>query len=177
MKKIKGILTKTERMKLRAGDEVLYTGTVYTARDQAHKRLYEAIVKKKKLPICLKDVILYYTGPTPSRIKNRVGSCGPTTSSRMDSFTPKILNKGIAGLIGKGKRSLDVKKAIRKNKAVYFLTIAGAGAYLSKRIKKAKIVAYRDLGAEAIHKFEVEDFPLIVGIDTKGRDIYSGRMV
>lgn len=173
MKLIKGKLTKKIISSLRAGEEVLYSGTVYTARDQAHKKLAEAIIKKKKPPIDLNDAVIYYTGPTPSREKNKVGSAGPTTSSRMDRFTPFLLDKGVGALIGKGARSDKIARAIKKNKAVYFLAPGGAGAYLSKRIKEAKVAAYADLGAEAIHRFEVEDFPLIVGIDSKGKDVYK----
>jgi fumarate hydratase subunit beta len=173
MRVIKGKLTKSIKIKLKTGQEVLYSGTVYTARDQAHKRLSEAIRKKKKLPIDLKDAIIYYTGPTPSKYRNKVGSAGPTTSSRMDKFTPVLLNAGVGALIGKGNRSAEVVNSIRKNRAVYFLAVGGAGAYLGKRIKEAKIVAYKDLGAEAIYKMEVRDFPLIVGVDSRGKNIYK----
>lgn len=173
MKTIIGILDKKIRHRLKAGEEILYTGIIYTARDQAHKKLTEAIQKKKRLPFDLKNAIIYYAGPTPSRYKNKVGSIGPTTASRMDSFTPLLLNKGIAAMIGKGNRSDKVINSIKRNKAIYFLAIGGAGAYLSQRIKKSKVIAYKELGAEAIHKLEVEKFPLIVGIDTKGRNIYE----
>ena len=173
MKIIKGRLTKSVKVRLKIGQEVLYSGTIYTARDQAHKRLNEAIRKKKKLPIDLKDAIIYYAGPTPSKFRNKVGSAGPTTSSRMDKFTPVLLNAGVGALIGKGNRSREVVNSIKRNKAIYFLAIGGAGAYLSKRINEAKIVAYKDLGAEAIYKMEVKDFPLIVGLDTKGKNIYK----
>ena len=172
MKIIKGKLTKSVRIKLKVGQEVLYSGVIYTARDQAHKKLTQVIRKRKQLPIDLKDAIIYYCGPTPSRFKNKVGSAGPTTSSRMDKFTPALLNAGVGALIGKGNRSRKVKDSIRKNKAVYFLAIGGAGAYLSKRIKKAKVIAYKDLGSEAIYELSVEKFPLTVGIDTRGRNIY-----
>ncbi len=173
MKTLKAKLTKSIRTKLRIGQEILYSGTIYTARDQAHKRLVEAIKMKKKLPIDLKDAIIYYCGPAPSKSKTRIGSAGPTTSSRMDKFTPVLLNAGVGALIGKGNRSKEVVDSISRNKAVYFLAIGGAGAYLGKRIKEAKIVAYRELGAEAIYKMEVEDFPLIVGVDARGKNIYN----
>ncbi len=175
MRIIEGKLTKPVKVKLKIGQEVLYSGTIYTARDQAHKRLNEAIQRKKKLPIDLKGAIIYYTGPTPSKFKNKVGSAGPTTSSRMDKFTPVLLNAGGSALIGKGNRSKEVVDSIRKNRAIYFLAIGGAGAYLSKRIKEAKIVAYKDLGAEAIYKMEVKDFPLIVGVDARGKNIYKDK--
>ena len=173
MKMLKNNLTKNVRTKLKVGEEILYSGVLYTARDQAHKRLVESLRKGRKLPIRLKDIIIYYTGPTPSKNKSKVGSAGPTTSSRMDKFTPILLKAGVAALIGKGDRSRSVIDAIRKNKALYFLAIGGAGAYLGKRIKSAKVVAYRELGAEAIYRLEVENFPLIVGIDTLGRNIYT----
>lgn len=170
---LKNRLTKEIRTALKAGQEVLYSGILYTARDQAHKKLVEALKKGRRLPIDLEGAVIYYTGPTPSRKKRKVGSAGPTTSARMDKFTPVLLNKGVAALIGKGDRSNEVVKAIKRNKAIYFLAIGGAGAYLSKHITKADIVAYRDLGAEAIYRLEVEDFPLTVGIDSRGRNIYS----
>jgi len=174
MKKIIGRLTKSAKIGIRAGQEVLYTGVIYTARDQAHKRLVELIKKKKKLPIDLKDAIIYYCGPTPSRLKNRLGSAGPTTSSRMDSFTPVLLEHGISAMIGKGNRSREVVRSIKENGAVYFVAIGGAGAYLSERIREAKVVAFSDLGAEAIYRLWVVEFPLIVGINLKGKNIYGG---
>ncbi|MDD5440422.1 MAG: FumA C-terminus/TtdB family hydratase beta subunit [Candidatus Omnitrophica bacterium] len=153
-------------------DTVLYTGTLYTARDQAHKRLVETIRAGKNPPIDLAEAVIYYAGPTPSPVKNMIGACGPTTSSRMDVFTPILLEHGLRAMVGKGARSEEVRKAIKKYGAVYFLTIAGAGAYLSTKIKSARVVAYKDLGAEAIYRLEVEDFPLIVGIDARGKSIY-----
>jgi len=173
MYRIIGRPTKEIRRYLKAGQNVLYTGSIYTARDQAHKRLLDAIKKKKKLPIDLKDAIIYYTGPTPSRRKNRVGSAGPTTSSRMDKFTPELLRHGVAALIGKGDRSLEVVKAIKKNHAVYFVAVGGAGAYLSERIIHAYPVCYKDLGSEAIFHMDVEDFPLIVAVDAHGNNIFD----
>lgn len=167
MKKIKTPLTKKERTGLKCGEEVLLTGTVYTARDAAHKKLVEIMQNRKNLPLDLKNAVIYYTGPTPG-----FGSCGPTTSSRMDKFTPHVLKKGISAMIGKGRRSPEVRRLIKKYKAVYFLAAGGAGAYLAKRIKRVKAVAFKDLGPEAIYKVEIKDFPLIVGIDSKGKDIY-----
>ncbi len=158
--------------KMKVGDEILLNGIIYTARDQAHKRLAEAIKKGKKLPIDLKGAVIYYCGPTKTPKGKIIGSCGPTTSSRMDEFTPVLLKAGLKGLIGKGSRSKEVIAAIKKYQAVYFLTYAGCGALLSRYVKKARPVAYTDLGPEAIYKLEVKDFPLIVGIDSKGRSVY-----
>ena len=158
---------------LKAGNRISYTGTIYTARDQAHKRLIDAIKKKKKLPVDLKNAIIYYCGPTPAPRGKVIGSCGPTTSSRMDAFTPLLLEAGLKGMIGKGRRSKKVKEAIKKYKGVYFITHAGCGALLSQYVKKAKTVAYKNLGPEAIYKLDVENFPLIVCIDSKGRDLYG----
>ena len=173
MKKIKTPLDKTQIRNLNAGDEVLLNGTVYTARDQAHKRLVEVIKAGKKLPFDLKGGIIYYCGPTRTPKGKIIGSCGPTTASRMDSFTPILLKAGLLAMIGKGVRSKEVIAAIKKHKAVYFLTLAGCGALLNKFVKNAKIVAYKGLGPEAILKLEVNDFPLIVGIDSKGRSVYG----
>lgn len=157
---------------LKAGDEVRISGTLYIARDQAHKRLCEALKKGTKLPIPLEGQIIYYAGPTPAPKGKAIGSCGPTTASRMDAFTPALLKAGLKGMIGKGRRGDEVVKAIKKYKAVYFVTIGGAGAYLSQCIKKSKVVAYPDLGPEAIYKVEVEDFPAYVAIDSIGKSIY-----
>jgi len=157
---------------LKAGERILLRGTIYTARDQAHKRLTEAIRKGKKLPFNLKGAVIYYCGPTKTPKGKIIGSCGPTTSSRMDEFTPVLLKAGLKGMIGKGGRSKEVIAAIKRYKAVYFLTYAGCGALLSKYVKKVTPVAYRDLGPEAILKLEVKDFPLIVGVDAKGRSAY-----
>jgi len=151
----------------------LLSGIIYTARDQAHKRLVEAIKKGNKLPIDVKGQVIYYCGPTRTPKGKIIGSCGPTTSSRMDEFTPALLKKGVLAMIGKGRRSQRVIYAIKKYKAVYFLTYAGCGALLSKYIKNAGPVAYKDLGPEAIYKLEARDFPVIVGVDTKGRSIYD----
>jgi len=158
---------------LKAGDTVLISGTVYTARDQAHKRLARALNKRSSLPFDLKGQVIYYCGPGPKPRKKIIGSCGPTTSSRMDVFTPKLLKAGLIGMIGKGRRCRQVVEAIRKYKAVYFLAYAGCGALISKYVKKMKLVAYRELGPEAIYQLEVCDLPLIVGIDAKGRSLYD----
>ena len=155
---------------LKAGDEVLLNGYVYTARDQAHFRLTGALAKKK-MPLDFRGQVIYYTGPTPARPGEAIGSCGPTTSSRMDVFTPHLLKAGLKGMIGKGSRSEDVRRAIKRHKAVYFITIAGAGAYLSKKIVDAKPVLYKDLGAEAVYRLKLKDFPAIVGIDPMGKEI------
>jgi fumarate hydratase subunit beta len=158
---------------LKAGDRFFLNGTIYTARDQAHKRLAQAIKQGRKLPIDLKDQIIYYCGPTKTPKGKVIGACGPTTSSRMDEFTPVLLKAGLKGMIGKGARSREVIRAIKKYKAVYFLTYAGCGALLSKYVKKAKLIAYKDLGPEAIYQLEVKDFPLIVGINAKGNNVYK----
>ncbi|MEI6831472.1 MAG: FumA C-terminus/TtdB family hydratase beta subunit [Candidatus Omnitrophota bacterium] len=155
------------------GQELLFSGTIYTARDQAHKRLVEAINKGSRLPFQLKDSIIYYCGPTKTPKGKVIGSCGPTTSSRMDEFTPQLLKHGLRGMIGKGSRSPEVKEAIKKYKGIYFLTYAGCAALLSKYVLSAKTVAYGDLGPEAILKLEVKDFPLIVAIDANGGSIYG----
>lgn len=157
---------------LHAGDYVYLTGTVYTARDAAHKRLYEALQKGEEIPLELKNNIIYYLGPSPAREGQVIGSAGPTTSSRMDKYTPLLLEKGLKGMIGKGKRSDAVKDAMEKYNAVYFAAIGGAGALLSKCIKKAEVIAYEDLGTEAIRKLEVEDLPVIVVIDKYKKDLY-----
>lgn len=159
--------------KLKAGDFVYLTGKIYTARDAAHKRIYESIKNNEKLPINIENNIIYYMGPSPARDGNVIGSAGPTTSSRMDKYTPILLDMGMSGMIGKGKRSSDVVDAIIKNKGVYFAAIGGAGALLSKCIKKSKVIAYDDLGTEAIRELEVENFPVIVVIDCEGNNLYE----
>jgi fumarate hydratase subunit beta len=158
---------------LKAGEEVYFSGFIYTARDQAHKRLVEALKKGKKLPIDLKGAIFYYCGPARTPPGKIIGSCGPTTSARMDKFTPELLKHGLMAMIGKGGRSQEVISAIKKYKAVYFLTLAGCGALLSKYIRRMDLVAYKDLGPEAIYRLQVKDFPLIVGIDSGGRSVYK----
>lgn len=159
--------------KLNAGDYVYITGIIYTARDAAHKRLYEALQSGEELPIDLNNNTLYYLGPSPAREGQVIGSAGPTTSSRMDKYTPLLLEKGLKGMIGKGKRSPEVIEAMEKNHAVYFAAIGGAGALLSKCIKKAEVIAYEDLGTEAIRKLEVENLPVIVVIDEKRNNLYE----
>ena len=170
---IKTPLTKEKIQSLKAGDYVYITGTIYTARDAAHKRMSEALAAGEELPIDVKDQIIYYMGPTPAREGQVIGSAGPTTASRMDKYAPKLLNLGLSGMIGKGKRSQDVIDAIVLNEAVYLAAVGGAGALLSKCIKKSEVVAYDDLGTEAIRKLEVENFPAIVVIDRNGNNLYE----
>jgi len=158
---------------LKAGQEICFTGIIYTARDQAHKRMEDAIKAGKRLPFEIKGAIIYYCGPTRTPKGKIIGSSGPTTSSRMDGYTPLLLSQGLVGMIGKGARSQEVKDAVKKYKGVYFLTYAGCGALLSKYIESAKIIAYSDLGPEAIMELVVKDFPLIVALDAKGGDIYG----
>ena len=158
---------------LKAGDYVYITGTIYTARDAAHKRMYEAINNGESIPFELKNNIIYYLGPSPAREGQVIGSAGPTTSSRMDKYTPLLLEHGLKGMIGKGKRSNEVLKSMHKNNAVYFAAIGGAGALLSKCIKKAEVIAYDDLGTEAIRKLEVENLPTIVVIDNQENNMYD----
>ncbi len=159
--------------KLKAGDQVLITGIVYTARDAAHKRLIAALEKGEKPPIDLNGQTLYYMGPTPARPGHVIGSAGPTTSGRMDSYTPRLLAVGLKGMIGKGSRSEAIREAIKKHKAIYFAAVGGAGALISKSIKKVEIVAYEDLGPEAIRRLEVENLPAIVINDIHGNDLYQ----
>jgi len=173
MKEINSPLKEKDIANLKVGEEVLLTASIYTARDQVHKRLVETIKKRKELPIDLKDQIIYYCGPTKTPKGKIIGSCGPTTASRMDEFTPLLLEKGLRGMIGKGVRSEEVISAIRRYKGIYFITYSGCGAFLSKFVKKVKIIAFEELGPEAIYELEVKDFPLIVGIDSKGRNIYG----
>ena len=158
---------------LSVGDYVYITGTIYTARDAAHKRLYESLIQGNEIPFELENNIIYYLGPSPAREGQVIGSAGPTTSSRMDKYTPLLLEKGLKGMIGKGKRSEEVIESMNKNNAVYFAAIGGAGALLSKCIKKAEVIAYDDLGTEAIRKLEVEKFPVIVVIDNKKNNLYN----
>lgn len=158
---------------LKAGDFVYLSGTIYTARDAAHKRLFEAIENGKEIPIELENNILYYLGPSPAREGQVIGSAGPTTSSRMDKYTPLLLSRGLKGMIGKGKRSAEVIEAMHQYHSVYFAAIGGAGALLSKCIKKAEVIAYDDLGTEAIRKLEVENLPVIVVIDDQRNNMYE----
>ena len=171
--RIKTPLTKEIIASLKTGDEVLLSGVIFTARDAAHKRIYDLIAKGRQIPLSLKDAVIYYAGPTPPRPNRMIGSCGPTTSSRMDPFTPELLKLGLGGMIGKGDRSIEVKCAIKKYKSIYFLATGGIGALLSDKVKMAKPILFKDLGPEAIYKMEVVDFPLIVGIDSKGKGIYD----
>ena len=165
-------LKEEEIEELKAGDFVFITGTIYTARDAAHKRMYETLRKKEELPIELKNNIIYYMGPSPAKEGQVIGSAGPTTSSRMDKYTPELIDLGLKGTIGKGRRSEQVKEAIIKRKAVYFAAIGGAGALLSKCIISSQVIAYEDLGTEAIRKLEVKNFPVIVVIDSEGNNLY-----
>ena len=157
---------------LRSGDMVYITGTIYVARDAAHKRMQEALDRGEELPIDISGQTIYYMGPSPAREGRPIGSAGPTTASRMDKYAPRLLDLGLRGMIGKGKRSRAVKEAIVRNGAVYFAAIGGAGALLSKAITASEVVAYDDLGTEAIRKLEVKDFPAIVVIDSTGDDLY-----
>ena len=159
--------------KYSAGTKIELSGTIYTARDQAHKRLVELIQQKKQTPINLENACIYYCGPCPNSPKQIIGSCGPTTSSRMDVYTPAVLNNGVKILIGKGKRSINVVDSIKENKAIYLLATGGVGALLAKKVKSFELVAFEDLGPEAIYKLEVKDFPLIVGIDSNGNSFFN----
>ena len=176
-KYIQAPINNQEIEKLQIGDSVYISGTIYVARDAAHKRMQEMLDKKIELPFELKNNIIYYMGPSPAREGRPIGSAGPTTSSRMDKYAPTLLDLGLKGMIGKGKRSEEVKKAVIRNKAIYFAAIGGAGALLSKAIIKSEIIAFEDLGAEAILKLEVKDFPVIVVMDSKGNDLYEKCLV
>lgn len=168
-------ITKEIAHSLTAGDYVYLTGTLYSARDAAHKRMMESLSAGGELPLPIKDQTIYYLGPTPAREGQVIGSAGPTTSSRMDKYTPVLLSLGMTGMIGKGKRSGEVIEAMKENHAVYFAAVGGAGALLSKCIVKAEVFAYEDLGAEAIYKLEVKNFPVIVVIDDKGGNLYERK--
>ena len=171
--RIEAPLKKEDTEKLKSGDCVYITGTIYVARDAAHKRMDDLLKEGKELPIKLKDNIIYYMGPSPAREGRAIGSAGPTTASRMDKYAPKLLDLGLKGMIGKGKRTQEVKDAIVRNGCVYFAAVGGAGALLSKAITSSEVVAYEDLGAEAIRKLEVKDFPVIVVIDKDGNNLYE----
>lgn len=158
---------------LKSGDYIYLTGTMYTARDAAHKRMQEALDNGEALPIDMNGTVIYYMGPSPAREGRPIGSAGPTTASRMDKYAPKLCDLGMIAMVGKGKRSQAVKDAIVRNKAVYLAAVGGAGALLSKCIKSSEVVAYDDLGTEAIRKLYVEDFPVIVVIDSEGNDLYE----
>ncbi len=166
-------LTDTDARSLRAGDYVYLPGVLYTARDAAHKRMYEALDAGQELPVDLNGQVVYYLGPTPARPGHVIGSAGPTTSSRMDKYAPRLLDLGLKGMVGKGKRTQEVIDAIVRNGAVYFAAVGGAGALLSKCIKEAEVVAYDDLGTEAIRRLRVENLPVIVVIDSEGTNLYA----
>ena len=169
-------LTHEMARTLKAGDSCLISGTIYTARDAAHKRLCELVAKGEKLPLDIENAIIYFVGPTPAKPGQAIGSAGPTTSYRMDAYSPKLIRAGLTGMIGKGKRGPEVVEAMKTYGAVYFGAIGGCGALLSNCIKKAEIIAYEDLGAEAIRRLEVEDLPVTVIIDSQGTNLYeTGR--
>ena len=173
MVKITTPLTREAVRNLKAGDSCLISGVIYTARDAAHKRLCELVAEGKELPLDVKDNIIYFVGPTPAKPGQTIGSAGPTTSYRMDAYSPILIKEGLTGMIGKGKRGPEVVDAMKECGAVYFGAIGGCGALLSKCIKKAEVIAYEDLGAEAIRRLEVEDFPAIVIIDSYGNNLYE----
>lgn len=166
-------ITEEVTKDLKSGDYVYINGTIYVARDAAHKRLMEVLDKGEELPFPIKDATIYYMGPSPAREGRPIGSAGPTTASRMDKYAPRLLDMGQKAMIGKGKRTQEVINAVVRNKAVYFAAVGGAGALLSKCIKKSELVCYGDLGAEAILKLEVEDFPVIVVVDSEGNNLYE----
>ena len=172
-KYINAPLSKEDAAGLRAGDYVYINGTIYTARDAAHKRMYEALERGEKLPMDMEGNVIYYMGPSPAREGRPIGSAGPTTASRMDKYAPSLLDLGLRGMIGKGKRSQAVIDGITRNGAVYFAAVGGAGAILSKAIKSSEVIAYDDLGTEAIRKLEVENFPVVVVIDSLGNNLYE----
>lgn len=165
--------SEEEAKTLKSGDYVYLTGTIYTARDAAHKRMYEALQEGKELPFDIRNNVIYYMGPSPAREGRPIGSAGPTTASRMDKYAPSLLDLGQRGMIGKGKRTEEVRQAIIRNNAVYFAAVGGAGALLSKSILSSEVIAYDDLGTEAIRKLEVRDFPVIVVIDSEGSNLYE----
>ena len=172
MKKLALPLTKDQVKDLHAGDSVLLSGVILTARDCAHKRIFEYIKEGKKLPFDLKDAIIYYAGPCPAKPGLASGSCGPTTSARMDSFAPKLLDMGLGGMVGKGEMCTEVAEALKRNTAVYFAAIGGAGALYGNSIKKSECIAFEDLLSEAVYRLEVEDFPAVVAMDCHGGNIY-----
>ena len=172
-KHINAPISEEDVLSLNAGDYVYISGTVYTARDAAHKRMYEALAENKELPFDVKGNVIYYMGPSPAREGRPIGSAGPTTASRMDKYTPDLLDLGLRGMIGKGKRSKEVTEAIIRNKAVYFAAVGGAGAILAGAIKESKVIAYDDLGTEAIRELKVENLPVVVVIDSKGNNLYE----
>lgn len=171
--KLETPLTEEKIINLKIGDKVLLTGTIFTGRDAAHKKFVESLKKGKKLPFDPKGAVIYYVGPSPAKDGEVIGSAGPTTSYRMDDFSPALMDEGLKGMIGKGKRAQEVIDSCKTKKAIYFGATGGAAALISKRIKKAKIIAYPELGAEAVRELYVEDFPLIVINDTNGNDLYE----
>ena len=172
-KHIKAPITKEVSRSLHAGDYVYITGTIYTARDAAHKRMDEALSNGENLPINIENQVIYYMGPSPAREGRPIGSAGPTTASRMDKYAPRLLDLGLSAMIGKGKRSKEVLDAVVRNESVYFAAVGGAGALLSKCIKSSEVVAYDDLGTEAIRRLHIEDLPVIVVIDKEGNNLYE----
>jgi len=172
-KRIQLPITDEDIKSLKAGDSVLLTGTIITGRDAAHKRLFELIEKGEALPVDVRGELIYYVGPAPAKPGYAVGPAGPTSSYRMDKFTPALLDLGMKGMIGKGARSQEVIDAIVRNKAVYFAAIGGAAALIAKSIKKEEILCYEDLGTEAVRRYTVEDFPCIVAIDSEGNNVYK----
>ena len=165
--------TRQEAATLKSGDYVYLTGTIYTARDAAHKRMYEALMKKEALPFDIRGNVIYYMGPSPAREGRPIGSAGPTTASRMDKYTPALLDLGMQGMIGKGKRTEEVREAMIRNGAVYFAAVGGAGALLSKSILSSEVIAYDYLGTEAVRKLSVKDFPVVVVMDSQGNNLYE----
>jgi fumarate hydratase subunit beta len=170
---IKIPITKEQVGSLKAGDRVLLSGEIYTARDAAHKRMIEALNSGEAPPFPIEGAIIYYTGPTPAKPGKIIGAAGPTTSYRMDPYTPRLLDLGLSAMIGKGPRNPQVKEAIARNRSIYFAAIGGAGALIAKSVKKVELIAYGDLGTEAITKLTVEDFPVLVAIDSNGNDLYE----
>lgn len=166
-------LSKEDVQSLHAGDYVYLTGTVYTARDAAHKRMKEAIDRHEALPIDIRECVIYYMGPSPARPGRPIGSAGPTTAGRMDKYAPELMDMGMRAMIGKGRRTQEVRDAIVRNCCVYFAAVGGAGALLSQRIVSSEVIAYEDLGTEAIRRLEVRDFPVIVAIDCEGSCVYD----
>lgn len=171
--RIREPFTREKLEPLRAGDTVFLTGTIYTARDAAHKRLIEMIENREPLPFEVKDAVIYYVGPTPEKPGNPIGAAGPTTSYRMDAYAPTLLDLGETAMIGKGQRSQEVKDTAIRNGAVYFAAIGGAGALMAQKVKSAEIVAFEDLGPEAVRRLQVEDFPVTVVLDSAGGDLYQ----
>ena len=175
-RKIHTPLTREDARTLRAGESCLLSGVIYTARDAAHKRLCERLDRGEELPMDIRDAVIYFVGPTPAKPGQAIGSAGPTTSYRMDAYSPKLIRAGLTGMIGKGKRGDEVVAAMKECGAVYFGAIGGCGALLSRCIRKAEVIAYDDLGAEAVRRLEVEDFPVVVVIDSEGNNLYqTGR--